>query len=101
VVEDFVLKISRQAGLQPSANFLSKRQFLWRVVQIHAASIRFSTTVQILHEDLITPWKVNQPTLDQWREASKLTSRQGTCLIDIGMKNIRMNDCTGLRAVNR
>jgi hypothetical protein len=104
VIEYFVLKISRQAGLQPSANFLSKRQFLWRVVQIHAASVRFrealnkfafygepaqlcdaginkikalvllilpqkflhlfnqrffSTTVRILHEDLITPRKVS------------------------------------------
>jgi hypothetical protein len=104
VIQDFVLKISRQAGLQPRTNFLSKRQFLWRVVQIHAASVRFrealnkfafygepaqlcdaginkikalvplilpqkflhlfnqrffSTTVRILHEDLITPRKVS------------------------------------------
>ncbi len=61
----------------------------------------FSTTVRILHEDVITPRKVNEAMFDQWLEASGLTSRQGTCLIDIRMKRIGMTDFASLSTFNR
>ena len=75
VIQYLVLKVFGQVSVYPCAHLVAERQILWRIVQIHAVSVRSfnSTTVQILHEELVTSGKLSVGVRAEKREASTST----------------------------